>query len=475
MKNGTKILCVLLSLIMVLSVSIVIPNGISAATIQAPIEASNCVHKKTYTIKQNYIDYGDKGGYDIVTYCHDCGQELSREYKEVPIFSDKAIYFDATSVGWDNTNYVSFYIYEIDGEELLPWGSTLIRGKKGENDIWYYNTWKLDLSEGKDYYIIFSDDRGAQTFPLLFNTSCLGHTASCDGTTKPNPVDSIKTCFVAHWDIKGSWSGTTGDCTWTVEGTVLTISGNGKMGVKEYDYSSNQQSLWNSLGITEAVIGDGVTTISSFAFAECTELEKVTLGNAVFGIAKGAFYRCENLESIVLPDSVQIIADRAFSDCISLSSVNIPEAVTDIGEKAFYNCPSLKNVTVPDSATNIDTKAFGYYYNNEFGITMRVPGFRIYGSVNSEAHRYAKAFGFRFERAVAMTGDANGDYMVNVLDVTEIQHSLASMNTTTDEDLTKYADVDHNDMLDSVDAFIILRYSADIKTPYDEAIGQIQD
>ena len=29
-------------------------------------------------------------------------------------------------------------------------------------------------------------------------------------------------------------SGTTGDCTWTLDGTVLTISGNGKMGNCNY-------------------------------------------------------------------------------------------------------------------------------------------------------------------------------------------------------------------------------------------------
>ena len=36
-------------------------------------------------------------------------------------------------------------------------------------------------------------------------------------------------------------SGTTGDCTWTLDGTVLTISGNGKMD----DYNSYSNILFH--------------------------------------------------------------------------------------------------------------------------------------------------------------------------------------------------------------------------------------
>ena len=237
--------------------------------------------------------------------------------------------------------------------------------------------------------------------------------------------------------------------------------------------SIGNSAFYQCSDLTSVTIGNSVTKIDKYTFEDCDNLKNVTLGNSIYGIAAGAFYDCDNLESIILPDSVQIIADKAFSDCISLSSVTIPESVTDIGEKAFYNCPSLKNVTVPDSATNIDTKAFGYYYNNEFGITMRVPGFRLYGSVNSEAHRYAKAYGFRFERAVAMTGDADGDLMITVMDVTEVQRSLSSLSTTSDEDITRYADVDHNNVLEVIDATYILRYVGEKEIPYD--IGQIQD
>ena len=52
-------------------------------------------------------------------------------------------------------------------------------------------------------------------------------------------------------------SGTTGDCKWSLDGTVLTISGNGAMG----DFSHNSIPWGNS--ITKVIIQDGVTYIGN--------------------------------------------------------------------------------------------------------------------------------------------------------------------------------------------------------------------
>lgn len=472
MKNSTKILCVLLSTIIALGLFTIVLTDVSAATIESPIGVSDCVHESTYSIKRNYVDYGDRGSYDIVTYCFNCGQELSHEYKEVPISADEVIYFDAASAGWDDTSYVSFYICEIDGSELMPWGSTLTRGKRGENDIWYYNTWMLDLTEEKEYYIMFAADNGAQTYPLLFNTSCFGHTASCNGTRKESPWDPIKSFLNARWYNDILWRGVCGNCTWSINENVLTISGNGKMENLNFCFNS-YPSIWSMLDITEAVIDDGVTAIGRNAFAECTKLEKITIGNSVKSIGKSAFNGCKKLTEVTLSDSVEIIGSYAFCDCSTLSNVNISDSVTDIGEYVFYNCPNLKSVTIPDSVTNIDTKAFGYYWDEEFEFTRRVPGFTIYGNVGSDAQRYAKAYGFQFERAIAMVGDADGDCQVTVMDVSEVQRTLSKVNTITEDDITKYVDIDQNSVINIIDATYILRSVANIPIPYE--VGKIMD
>ena len=106
-------------------------------------------------------------------------------------------------------------------------------------------------------------------------------------------------------------SGTTGDCTWTLDGTVLTISGNGAMA--DYQLSTP----WGN-SITKVIIEDGVTSIGNFTF-----------------------YYCTSLTSVSIHDSVTSIGIWAFGECYSLSSIIIPDSVTTIGKNAFYNCSSL--------------------------------------------------------------------------------------------------------------------------------------
>lgn len=136
-------------------------------------------------------------------------------------------------------------------------------------------------------------------------------------------------------------SGTTGDCTWTRDGTHLTISGNGAMG--DCDPGENE-NLWGT-AITSVTIEEGVTTIGELAFSGCESLTSVTMGDSVTTIGDWAFSRCASLRSIIIPDSVITIGYEAFKRCTSLTSVTIPDSVTSIGNYAFYKCPNLDNKT----------------------------------------------------------------------------------------------------------------------------------
>jgi len=108
----------------------------------------------------------------------------------------------------------------------------------------------------------------------------------------------------------GASSGTTGDCTWTLDDSgVLTISGEGAMG----NYSESV-APWGK-GITSAVIENGVTVIGSYAFSGCKGLISVTIPDSVTRIGEEAFRNCTGLTEIAIPDTVVFIQDNAFSGC----------------------------------------------------------------------------------------------------------------------------------------------------------------
>ena len=72
-------------------------------------------------------------------------------------------------------------------------------------------------------------------------------------------------------EANASWNGTIGNLTWTLNNGVLTISGNGEMNV-------GSPAPWQSYRsfISQVVIGNGVTSISSYAFNGCSGISRLT-------------------------------------------------------------------------------------------------------------------------------------------------------------------------------------------------------
>ena len=111
------------------------------------------------------------------------------------------------------------------------------------------------------------------------------------------------------------YSGTTGYCTWHLdtETGVLKISGEGRMEDYSFTYHAPWYQYLDNIRIVE--ITDGVTSIGTYAFFECS-----------------------SLTSITMPNSVKSIGKRAFLGCTQLSSINISNSITTIEEGTFYNC-----------------------------------------------------------------------------------------------------------------------------------------
>lgn len=154
-------------------------------------------------------------------------------------------------------------------------------------------------------------------------------------------------------------SGTTGSCKWTLNGTVLTISGFGAMG----NYCGYKAPFflkarpWGKY-ITKVIIENGVTNIGGYAFGDCANLKSIVIADSVTEIEPNAFAECKGLTSIDIPNSVKSIGISSFERCENLTNVTIPNSVTNIGEGAFIMCNSFTNITIPESVTSIGDLAF---------------------------------------------------------------------------------------------------------------------
>ncbi len=154
----------------------------------------------------------------------------------------------------------------------------------------------------------------------------------------------------------GTQSGQCGDnITWTLDAQgVLTLEGTGAMP----DYKSPQDTPWSTLSFTNAVIGEGITTIGDYAFADLSGLTSVTIPSSVTTINQLAFYGCDGLKSMTIPTTVTSIGRAAFGYCTGLTSVVIPDSVTSIAWGTFGCCTGLTSVTIPSSVTTIEDQAF---------------------------------------------------------------------------------------------------------------------
>ena len=152
----------------------------------------------------------------------------------------------------------------------------------------------------------------------------------------------------------GAKSGTTGDCTWTLDDEgVLTISGNGKM----QDFEWNPDLPWGQ-EISKVIIENGVTSIGDYSFYECTGMTSVTIPDSVMSIGAHAFFECTNLTSAKIPDSVTNIENSAFANCSGMKNVVIGNGITNINDFMFAGCYSLTNISIPDGVTSIGGCAF---------------------------------------------------------------------------------------------------------------------
>ena len=128
--------------------------------------------------------------------------------------------------------------------------------------------------------------------------------------------------------------------------------------------------------ITQADIGNTVTSIGEMAFGGCTGLTSVTIGNRVTSIGEEAFGGCTGLTSVTIGNRVTSIGNRTFDYCISLTNLTIPDSVTSIGDYAFSYCSGLTSMTFNSFTKNqinsmtTENHIFGVVFYDRIGESM---------------------------------------------------------------------------------------------------------
>ena len=109
--------------------------------------------------------------------------------------------------------------------------------------------------------------------------------------------------------------------------------------------------------IKEVIIPEGVETISAYAFANLTALERVVLPSTLTRIDWGAFYGCTALKTVVGLENVKFINESAFEGCALTGAIKLDSAVA-IADYAFAGNRALTSVTLSESIQSIGMHAF---------------------------------------------------------------------------------------------------------------------
>ncbi|MBP0967684.1 MAG: leucine-rich repeat domain-containing protein, partial [Oscillospiraceae bacterium] len=99
-------------------------------------------------------------------------------------------------------------------------------------------------------------------------------------------------------------------------------------------------------------------SFNGYAFAGCTNLNKITFSDRIGFISYDVFKDCTSLTTIELPAALEEISTEMFLGCTSLNEITIPDSVTAIGKDAFSGCTGLTEIDLPESVKTIEVGAF---------------------------------------------------------------------------------------------------------------------
>lgn len=135
------------------------------------------------------------------------------------------------------------------------------------------------------------------------------------------------------------------------------LKGNSVPSSDEKNTQSGCGSLREMAELTEVVLPEGLTSISSGAFQNCKKLQTINLPETITDIWNYAFDGCTALSITKLPSQITIITPYCFRGCENMALTELP-ALTEVREYGFSTCRALSVSEIPETLTLIKQNGF---------------------------------------------------------------------------------------------------------------------
>ena len=211
------------------------------------------------------------------------------------------------------------------------------------------------------------------------------------------------------------------------------------------DWTTNKATAFAfNNNLTEFVFGENVTAIPANVCYNATNLQTVTFKGKVTNIGAYSFANCSSLKAIDL-SAVTTIGSNAFASCVSIEKFDFSDNLETIGSYTFYDC-RMAEINVPAKVKSIGTYAFQNCSNLE----------KVYFNSNSceiatdWTTNKATAFAFNNNLTEFVFGEnvivipANICYNATKLEIVTFEGKVTAINKNAFANCTSLSDVSYN-------------------------------
>ena len=262
----------------------------------------------------------------------------------------------------------------------------------------YFQTRIEKTFTAADYTVSFDANGGTGEMAAVTGVGLTYTLPECGFTPPENFVFNGWDCgqpgeivaMTADRTLTAQWRQVGGPCganaAWRLydDGT-LVISGTGAM--TDFSFANRPDWYDQRLSVKAVIAEDGITSVGSYSFQNCVNLESVFISGSVKTVKTFAFASCATLSSVTLEEGVNQLDNSSFAQCAALTDVTLPESMTTLWDQVFRSCSNLAYLTVLNPDTVIPA-----------AVLQNVPNtLTIRGYVGSTAEARANAKGCNFE------------------------------------------------------------------------------